>query len=152
MREAWAGEKTQAGFPSCHSDLEVVQGAKHNSQQRRFFSTSSFRKLGDVAPGWWGLLCLLTNTGRGFASSYWNSFQKESIAYSARCQQKEKGPLGIDTCIVKEAKKAATRLVELAWDAVLAARAPGRPKLPSSAAMKCSSSSCCHSCFYLDWE
>lgn len=60
----------QAGFLSHDSDLEVIQGAKHTSQQQRFFSISSFRQLGHVAPGSRGLLCLLTNAGRGFASSY----------------------------------------------------------------------------------
>jgi len=51
MGKAWEGEKTQAGFLSHHSDLEVVQGAKHSSQERRLFSTSSFKQLGDVAAG-----------------------------------------------------------------------------------------------------
>lgn len=152
MGEAWAGEKTRAGLPSRHSDLEVVQGAKHSSQQRRFFSSSSLRQLGDVAPGWWGLLCLLTNAGIGFTGSYRNIFLKEGIAYGARCQQKEKRPLGIDVCLTKEAKESAVSLVEPAWDAVLASRAPCRPKLPSLAAMKCSSSSCCHSCFCPGWK
>lgn len=151
MGEACAGEKSQAGFPSHHSDLEVVHGARHNSQQRRFFSASSFRQLGDVAPGWWGLLCLLTNAGRGFASSCWNSFWKESIAHGARCQQ-EKRLLRIDVYITKEAKKAAICLVKPAWDAVLAGRAPCRMKLPSLTAVKCSSSSCCCSCFYPGWK
>lgn len=75
------------------------------------------------------LLCLLTNAGRGFASSYWNSFQKASIAYGARCQQKEKGPLGIDVCITREAKKAAACLVEPAWDAVLACKGSLQTKI-----------------------
>lgn len=110
--EIWAEGKMQAGFPGHHSNPEVVQGAKHNSQQRRFFSASSFRHLRDVAPGWWGVLCLLTNAGRGFASSYWNNFWKESIAYNARCQQEEKRLSGIDVCVTKEAKKAAMCLLE----------------------------------------